>query len=177
MMAIEATCPQCSEENQYDVDLKGFLTPKPSDLFDSPLDVKDFLIYFQPVSYRTLNKQNQQAFEEQRLISMVTDAQLTDEEKTERFREAFSRLKEISFAVATNSIKMIKIKETDVEVTDRDFISEFINEVDRKVYGEIAKKINELDGIYDTDDINIKCNACEHQYTTPFVFDYSNFFV
>ena len=55
-LGIDSACPACSEENEYEVDLRLLLDDiKPQD-FSSPLTFGDLTVVFKPMSYEESNK-------------------------------------------------------------------------------------------------------------------------
>lgn len=67
-MDVNCTCPKCSHEDSFLLDLRSSIDMmKPAD-YRTPLTNRDMEIYFQPMTYKMLNQNNQLQFEEQKVL-------------------------------------------------------------------------------------------------------------
>ena len=116
-------------------------------------------------------------FQEQRILQVVQSDTLSEEEKTQQFDELFQRLIETGINQVGKSIAAIRLEDGTL-VENKEFIYEFLDNCDRSVWEAIK---NELDRIKSQDTYNkisIVCSneECGKEFTTPFVFEQTNFF-
>ena len=62
-------------------------------------------------------------------------------------------------------------------VTEREFIREWIDNVDRNVMESVVTHIDQNKNIWDTPKHHVKCENCEHEEDLSFDLDQTNFFV
>lgn len=175
-MDIETTCPHCAHDNEYELDLRVVLDSMRTPSFDDPIRVGELEIYCRPLSYRDLNNNNRQQFEDQRVIQAIPDSTLPDNEKLERLQAALKSLTELTVTAVAHSIAAIKTADT--LVVEREFIEEYVRKADRGVYQRIKDRIVELREETEPKPLTIKCQNpdCAEVYETPFTLDVSNFF-
>ena len=175
-MDYTSTCPKCKNADEYEIDLRQFMDmPVDMDMYSNPFDYKGMKIFVKPINYDTLNKQNLESFEQQRLVTMVNDADLSAEEKQRRFAEIFQNMTNYSVANIAGSIDKIVTPDGKV-VNNETHISDFVKNSERQFYEALKNHIQEVSKAVPSKDVTTNCSECQHQYITPFTFDQSNFF-
>lgn len=173
-MDFEVKCPKCSELTDYTNDLTQILDSIQAPNFGAPLVTEDLEIYLQPQSYRNMTETNIKAYQEQRMLMMVNDSNLTDEEKIKRFTEMFRELTDMTIAGMARNIRAIK---TDQDiVTEPEYIREFLENCSKPVWTAIEEKLQEFSRTMAMPDNHVICTSCKHEFDTPLTFDLSNFF-
>ena len=176
-MEFTSTCPHCGTQNEQAIDVSVILDKiGPAD-YSKPIQVNGLEITLKPQSYEDYNKNNLLNFQEQRILQVVSNESLSEEEKTKQFDELFQRLIETGINQVGKSIANITLDDGTV-VDDKDYIHEFLDNCDRSVWEAIK---NELDRIKSADTynkVNIVCSneECQKEFNTPFVFEQTNFF-
>jgi hypothetical protein len=176
-MEFTSTCPHCGTQNEQAIDVSVILDKiGPAD-YSKPIQVNGLQITLKPQSYEDYNKNNLLNFQEQRILQVVSNESLSEEEKTKQFDELFQRLIETGINQVGKSIANITLDDGTV-VDDKDYIHEFLDNCDRSVWEAIK---NELDRIKSADTynkVNIVCSneECQKEFNTPFVFEQTNFF-
>lgn len=176
-MEFTSTCPHCGTQNEQAVDVSVILDKiGPAD-YSKPVQVNGLTITLKPQSYEDYNKNNLLNFQEQRILQVVSNESLSEEEKTQQFDELFQRLIETGINQVGKSIANITLDDGTV-VDDKEYIHEFLDNCDRSVWEAIK---NELDRIKSADTYNkvdIVCSneECRKEFNTPFVFEQTNFF-
>ena len=72
-MDVNCQCPKCSNEDAFTIDLRSSIDAmKPAD-YKTPMKHRDMEIYFQPMTYKMLNQNNQLQFEEQKVLQSLAN--------------------------------------------------------------------------------------------------------
>lgn len=176
-MEFTTVCPHCQTKNEHAVDLSVMLDRiKPAD-WSQPVVADGLTITLKPQSYADYNKNNMINFEEQRIIQLVQDENLPEDEKTKQFDVLFQRLIETGISQVSKSISYITL-EDGTRVDRADFIREFLDNCDKKVWGLIKERLDGIKKLNNYTDLNLVCTnpECNKEYVTPFIFEQSNFF-
>lgn len=176
-MDFTSVCPHCGTKNEHAVDISVMLgNIVPAD-WSKTVDVNGLQIMLRPQTYEEYNKSNLVNFEEQRILQVVNDDTLTDEQKTEKFNTVFAKLIETGINQVSKSIAGIKLEDGAV-VDNRQFITEFLDNCDRSVWESIRLRLNEIKDSTVYNQITVACDnpECGKDFVTPFVFEQTNFF-
>ena len=175
-MEIDTTCPACKETATYSLDLRTILDQLKSPDYQKSVNIGDLNIFFKPLSYKQINENSVIQFEEQKLASVLEDAEMEEEEKLKRLSAAFASMTELSLKALTQNINYIKTPDNIVK--EEDFINDFLHNCDRVVYKRIKDYVIGMKNDNELKPLNIKCNEkdCGHEYEQPFTLDMSNFF-
>jgi hypothetical protein len=176
-MEYTSTCPECENQDNYEIDLRRFLEMS-VDIsgYKQPFDYKGMQIYLQPSNYYAMNLNNLEMFEQQRMMVVINDIDMNEEEKRQRFNEIFKRMTNYTVQNITSSINHIVTPEG-VQVSDRDQINEFVKHSERTFFEALRKRVKQVNEGIPEKTVHTKCDSCGHEYTTPFTFDPANFFV
>jgi hypothetical protein len=173
-MDITSTCPSCSNRNEYEIDLGSLLDQTSRWVFDTVLEIDDLVIHFKPITYKEMNVESLRQFEESKIMRIVNDNNISDEDKQKLFQEAFIKLTAHTVDLIGKTISQIDSPNGSTD--DPQFISEFIQNTSRKVFGAIQDHLDTQKQNNSFSDFEITCQNCENKYKTPIVFDNSNFF-
>lgn len=175
-MQFDSECPYCQNENSFGLDLRTVMDGITVPDYDKTVTIGDLEIYFKPLDYHEVNRNAMVQFEDQKLLEMLPNSDLPEEEKVRRINDAFLKLTSMTMTAIAQSIAMIRIG-TDV-VADAVHIEEFINNCDRSTFDHVRSHIIELKQSSELKPLKIKCQNpdCNKVYETPFTLDVSNFF-
>ena len=175
-MEYTSACPGCSETNEYEIDLRRFIDMQ-VDIsgYDHMTEYRDLRVKLKPATYRAINSNNMEQFEQQRMLAVVNATDLTEEEKLKQFNEVFSKLTGLHVRQMAETVEYIEMPDGTL-VSDRLFLNEFIEGADRKIIDVVQKHQKEINDGVPEKNIPTQCPDCQHSYTTPFTFDQSNFF-
>ena len=136
----------------------------------------DLELYFKPLDYEQVNRNAMVQFEDQKLLEILPNAEIPEEEKVQKLTAAFLKLTEMTMSALSQSIAMIRA-ETEI-VTDAAHIEEFVKNCDRDVFERIRDHIVALRDQSELKPLKIRCQnpECGKTYDTPFTLDVSNFF-
>jgi len=175
-MDYSSKCPKCENTDEYEIDLRQFLDmPVDMSIYDSPFEYKGMTVYIQPLNFENINQQNLETFEQQRLVMMVNNSELSTEDKQTRFHEIFSKMTEYTIKGVSGSIRKI-ITPDGVEVTDPKHHYEFVKGAERQFYDRLRKHVENVQKAIPEKTVSTNCSECNHSYDTPFTFDQANFF-
>jgi len=175
-MEYTSTCPKCENADNYEIDLRQFIDmPVNMAIYDNPFEYKGMKVFVQPIDYSTLNKQNLESFEQQRLVTMINNADLSAEDKQTRFNEIFQNMTNYTIANVAGSISKL-VTPDGVTVNNESHIEEFVKNSERMFYEALRKHIEEINKAVPAKNVTTNCAECNEQYITPFTFDQSNFF-
>lgn len=172
-MEIETTCPSCSEESKYDVDLIRLLSTKVNVDYDTPLSIGDLTIKFRPLSYHETNQNSMKQFEIQRFAATVGEFE-DDTLKQKVLQDALAQLNEMMLDIVTQTIESVTTPET--VVTDSEYIREFLAGCEAKTNKLIKEYSTEIRTKNETAPIDVKCIHCEHMYKQQLVLNFTDFF-
>lgn len=142
-MTISHKIPVINEEVDHDLNLTKLLDQQQSaHWIDQVVVNPDLIVYVKPLTYRHLTQTNIKSFETNRILNMVNDESIPDEQKLELFQSSFSTLTKITIDLMAQSIYKIEAGEN--VVTDPKFISEFIANADREIFNKVQSHLNDL---------------------------------
>jgi hypothetical protein len=173
-LEIGTTCPKCEEEAEYGVDLRIIIEQMDVGEYNSTINVGDLEIHIRPLTYKDINESSLVQFEEQKIASVLEDADMSEEKKLKLLSETFIKISNITITTMAKSVEYIKTPET--LVSDAEQIDEFLHECDRAIFETIKNKVLTLRSNSELKPLKIKCMECEHEYEQPFTLDMSNFF-
>ena len=173
-LEVGTTCPKCGTAADYTLDLRTVLDQVTMPDYSTTLTHGDLSIIFKPMDYRTQHEINMQQFEQQRLIQVIPNSDLPDDEKIQRLNEAVQKITELTVTTIQHSIAAIRTPQA--MVTELEFIAEFLTQCDRKIFNAIKEQVIKLRQQTDIKPMFIKCDNCGHEYEQPLTLDMASFF-
>lgn len=173
-MDISTKCPNCGHEADYALDLRHVLEGLQVPDFDTPLDVKGLQVYFAPMTYQQMNENSQLQFEDQKLMQVMQDSDMNEEEKIKRLSDSFLRITDLSVRSLAQSIGAIRTPQA--VVTEIEHIKEFLENCERDIFTQIRDRAIELRKTGELKPLKIKCTECGTEHEQVFTLDISNFF-
>ena len=171
---ISTTCPNCQEESEYGVDLRVILDNIEKPNYEQHLELGELKLYFQPMNYNQMNENNLRQFEEQRVLNIMQDQELTDQDKLNQMSQILLKITKITTDALAQNIKLIETPGD--TVTNPDQIREWLNNTDRNVFTRVRDHILQTKEASEIKPLEIKCQDCNHEYEQMFTLDMSNFF-
>jgi hypothetical protein len=173
--------PGTTEDVEYDIDLRMLLDQQHNNHWIEQVAINsEFIIYVKPLTYRHMTQTNLKSFETTRILNMVNDENMPDEKKLEMFNTSFNNLTKVTVDLMSSSV--YKIVTSSGEVTDTQYISEFINNADKELFDVVQKHLsalkenNELKPLkFETTEEQRAAGAPE-TYEIPINFNDSDFF-
>jgi uncharacterized protein (DUF983 family) len=174
-LEISSKCPKCGHDHMFTLDLRVALDGIKSGNYDQTVKAGDLEFFFSPLNYRQINEAGKIQFEDQKLIQLLSNADVPEEEKMLKLGEAFKRITHMTIRGIAQSISTIKT--ADAMVTELEHIEEFLNNCPKHIFDVIRDHVVKLRESTDLKPVHAKCEECGHEYDQPFSLDMSNFFV
>lgn len=175
-MTVNTSCNHCKEELEYAMDLRNLMSGINFPNYDKPVEIDNLAIFLKPASYKMMNLNNQEVYQQQRAIIAMRNQTLTEEEKEKIIKDALQRLTEITVNRMHEYVDKIMTPDGKL-VTDQEFIKEFIVNADRRTFNSLKDAIAEKNAEYQIPKVPITCTACGHEDSREVQFDPANFFV
>jgi hypothetical protein len=142
---------------------------------------ENLVVHVRPITYKTMTQGALQTFETQKIIQIVNDESVAEEDKIRIFKESFAKLNKLTLGVITESI--FNIESSNGGTSDRKHIQEFMDNVDKEIFDKVKGHIDILREhnaikplkIAVTDEMRA-IGITEEEIEVPLNFDPSNFF-
>lgn len=173
-MSVTHTCPGCQAENEYDIDLTKIVDHLSTCQYNNKITIDDLVIKIQPLTYKQGTEVNIKNFTLQQTLYKADE--LEDEaEKQKILNDLWKQIGEIQTEVYMASVESIDTPT--VSVTERNFITDFLNNCDRSIFDAIKKQIDLNKDIWKFSGFAVKCDACSKESNLTIELDPSTFFV
>jgi len=173
-MDIDTTCPNCKHTDEITLDLRAINDQiRPGD-YDKSLSIGNLEFYFRPINYKDINQNNQVQFEQQQALRIVSSDEIEESVKVEQLNRSMKVINELTLKTIAQSISAIKTP--DALVTEIEYIYEFLNNCDSKLFGQLRDYVIALKQASEIKPIDLTCPECSHKYTQPFTLDMVSFF-
>lgn len=181
MLDVNTVVPGLNEQKTYEADLRLVLDKLVSASFDPVCKINDDLeIRIRPLNYFEFTRNSTRSLEEQRIIQIVNDQQLTDDDKLEKFAVSFRKLTEITINMVSSGIEQVITP--DGAVTDSYFIQEFVDNADKEILKIIISHLDEQKKKFNIEPFRVQSTPEEiaagapAEFEVPIILDGSNFF-
>jgi hypothetical protein len=172
---IDSTCPECSTEHSYGLDLRSFMDQLKVTDYSQPFTLGDLTFYFKALNYREVTDNGLEQFEYQKTLQALNEANNMEErDKVSRLNSMMKNL--IAVTVKAMSQSIVEIRTQDTVVSDRLHIEEFLTQCDRAVFNQIRDHVIEIREENELQPLTITCPNCSHEYRQNFTLDMANFF-
>jgi len=173
-MDVTSTCPNCKNNNEFDLDLRIIMDSLKTPDYDTPLVLGDLTVTFMPLSYRQINQNSQMQFEDQKLMQALNSTDMDTEQRLAMLSESFKKITALTIRAIAVSISSIQTP--DALVTEPEFILEFLNNCEKDLFQQIRDHAIALRQAGEIKPLDIACSECSTKYTQDFSLDMSNFF-
>jgi hypothetical protein len=173
-MDIDTTCPSCKHTDEITLDLRAINDQiRPGD-YNKSLSIGNLEFYFKPINYKDVNQNNQVQFEQQQALRIVNSDEIEESVKVEQLNQSMRVINELTLKTIAQSISAIKTP--DALVTEIEYIYEFLNNCDSKLFAQLRDYVIALKQASEIKPIDLTCPECSHKYTQPFTLDMASFF-
>lgn len=173
-MAVNSTCPNCSEESDYDIDLRDVINKVKCPHY-TPFEFKQLTFQLKPQCYREMSNNSQMRFIEKSIQNALQNADISSEEKSQIIKEQIKKIEDFNYQLLTTSTDYIATPD-DQRVTDPDQLTEFYANAESAIIRRVKQEIESYVESAGIKPLDLKCNHCETEYQRELEFDYSNFF-
>lgn len=173
-MDVGSSCPACQTEGDYTLDLHTLLAGIKNLDFSKAVNHGDLEIYFKSIDYQTQNDLNTQQFEQQRIIQAAQQSTDSEEKKIEQINGALKEITKLTVITIVHSIAGIRTPTA--FVSEFEYIADFLNNCDRKLFGVIRDHVIQLREDSSLPPMPVTCSECNHEYTQTVTLDSTSFF-
>jgi hypothetical protein len=175
-MDMTSKCTHCDHENEHTVDLRVLLdSTKTVADYDQQTYLNGLVFEIQPQTFKDLNIASMIAFEQQKIVSVVGDSNLSDDDKKIQFQDSFNKLTDLNISTLVACIKSITI-EDGTKVSEKELIKDFLVHCDRKSYEGVRNLVMDILKNNALEPAPVTCLECEKDYKVNLEFNQSNFF-
>ena len=172
-MEIGTTCPACNEADEISVDLRRVNDMISVSDYDQVLNIGDLEIYFKPITYRTVNQNNQVQLEQQQAMQLI-NSDADEKIKIDQLNKSIAVINETTLNTVAQSIAAIKTPQA--MVTESEFIVDFLKNCDSKKFNQLRDYVIGLKQASEVKPLDLICKECSHKYKQAFTLDLSSFF-
>jgi len=175
-MDISSTCPNCSEEHDFGLDLRSVIDGIKTADFGQAFHQGDMTFHFRALSYKEMTDNSLQQFEQQQALRALSETEnIAESDRLKRMNTVMKNLVDVT--VKTISRSITEIRTPGAIVTEQPYIEEFILNCDRTVFNQIKDHVIKMRSDSELKPLEITCPSCTHQYQQIFTLDMANFFV
>ena len=181
MLDVTTVIPGLEEEKSYEADLRVVLDKLLNATFDPVCKVNDDLeLRLRPLTYQEFTKNSIRSTEEQRIIRIVNDDSMDDDDKLTKFAASFRKLTEITINMVSKGIESVITAEG--VVTDPEFIQEFVDNADKEILKSIIAHLDVQKQKFNIEPFKVQSTPEEVEagappmFEVPITLDGSNFF-
>lgn len=173
-MEISTTCPHCQNEADYGLDLRTVMEQMRAPDYSKSVQDGDLEIYFKPMTYKNLNDNNQRQFEEQKILQVLPNTDMPDEQRMTALSTALMKITEITVHALAQSISAVKTPSS--VVSEPEYIEDMLKHCDRRLFNKIRDHIINTKSQGEIQPLKLKCSACSKEYQQAITLDMTNFF-
>jgi len=179
---MDTTIKLAGEDFTYNVDLRKLLDSLYETVtWDERINIgKDVALYIKPINYKIISQSSIQNFETQKLMNLVNDSALTEEQKIATFRESFKKLTDITVGIINNSV--FRIESSTGSTDEPNDIAEFMDNCDKFVFDAVKERLEQLRERNSLKPVQVQATpemiaaGSDEFIEIPLIFDPSNFF-
>jgi hypothetical protein len=172
-MDLSVQCPACSTDDEISVDLRIINDRLRIGDYNHSLTIGDLEFWFQPINYKSVNKNSQMQLEQQQAMR-VMESDVDDKVKAEQLNRSMMLITETTTKTIAQSIAVIKTPQAMVQETE--YIIDFLKNCDSKIFNQLRDHVIKIKQQSDIQPLALTCKHCNHAYTQPFTLDLSSFF-
>lgn len=131
-------------EMDYQLDLRVLMDTLMNQIsWDPVIPVTDELtVFVKPLTYKQVSLAALQTFETQKIMQVVNDDKVSEEQKIKLFQESFKKLSDTTIETISDSID--RIDSSNGSTNNLNHIKEFVSNIDKDIFNIIEKHIKLL---------------------------------
>jgi hypothetical protein len=179
-LELTLTCPACSATVETTISIEPILetvTPL-EDHYDVTLD-NGLICDLKPYTFKDSQKAALAAFRETTELNNLINSESDELARLATFNKSFVAMAELNIEILSNAITKVTIPQDNgepVEVTEHEYIAEWVRGISKTHADVIIDKLNEINELGIDRDVDITCTECGHGFKTRVEFNPSNFF-
>jgi hypothetical protein len=170
---VSKTCTNCGTENDYDLPLNSIIDYFSNLKFNNKIVLDNQLeITIRPLKYSEMSYFSMENFKLQKILNQASD--LDEEGKKAKINEIYARLGELQLELLTFTVETVTVEST--VVTEKEYIGEWLKNVERTVFSDIKKRIEENKDQWEIPETPVVCTECNTENKIQLSLDQSSFF-
>jgi hypothetical protein len=172
---IDMKCPSCDELNMLEMDINRILGSVTVNHISNTLTLQDkFDVKLKPYNINDRTIIQIQQIQQERMIQELSDADLTDSERNEKFGKTFVDISTLTIDLMVNCITSVTYDGN--EITDVETIREWLHNISSEDYKEMKAHIEKISESGIDTKFKAVCQSCEHEWESEVDIDIANFF-
>lgn len=175
-LETEIKCPSCQHDNLFKLDLQYSLDNMsqldPEYVVNLPSGLS---VFVKPYGFPELVRGLHAQFEQSKITRSIESESISDDERIKLFATAFKELSIVTYTLMCNSIIKIVDESNNINVTEKEFIKDFLNNIDKKSADMISDQIKEINAIGIKRTFLARCDKCGHEWENELDFNPVNF--
>lgn len=175
-LETEMTCPSCKHENLFKLDLQYALDNMTYLEKEYVINLESGIsVFVKPYGFPELLRGLHAQFEQSKITRAIESENISDEQKMKMFTTAFTQMSLVTHELMLNSVVKVVNEQAGINVTDRQFIKEFLYNIEKKQVDQISDLIKEINQIGILKTFTAKCDKCGHEWESEIDFNPVNF--
>jgi hypothetical protein len=181
MLDVTTVVPGLNESKTYETDLRLVLDKLLSAAYEPICQINEELtVKLRPLCYAELTLNSIKTTEEQRLIRIVNDDSISEDQKLDQFRQSFRKLTDVTIGMISKGV--VEVVAPNGTVTDADFIREFVDNADKNFLKAVVNHLEEQKKKFEIEPFRIvtsdeeRAAGAPEVIEVPITLDSSNFF-
>jgi hypothetical protein len=171
-LSVSHRCSKCGTEHDYDISLTKFIEHYGTCEFNNRVVLDNLSVIIRPLNYKQNTDFALRNFGIQQKLYQLSS--LTNEEAQQSNKDLFEELVDLRNEIFAAGIESIDTGK--VVVTEREFINEWIVNVDLDVVDRVKEHMEKNRQAWIPPAQTVKCNECGHEDEVRIELDQSNFF-
>jgi RNase P subunit RPR2 len=172
---METTCKHCNETNNYEFDITSIIASAKPIIEDNIVIIDNAKIYCRPFTLKSQIKTNIQKFNHLRIEQLFNNKDFDQNKKIEMFNKIIKETTDLTFEIVSDNI--LKVVIDDLVVDNKQFINEWILNMEKATYYKIIEKIQDLSDNKMEKDIKTICNNCQQENNIEIDMNPMSFFI
>jgi hypothetical protein len=173
-MEFGTQCPKCQAESDRSLDLRLVLDGLKEPDYSQCIRHGDMEVYLRPMTYKNLTDNSMMQYENQKLLQVLPNAEVSENDKMTTMGAALLRITEVTIKALAQSIAVVKTPTA--MVSEPEFIEEMLHNCDRALFNQIREQIISLKSVAEMKPLHLNCDECNHEYEQQLTLDMSSFF-
>lgn len=131
-------------EMEYQIDLRVLMDRLMQQIKWEPVVpvTNELTVFVKPLNYKKISQSAIKTFETQKIMQVVNDEKMPEEQKIKLFKESFKNLSDATLGTISDSI--FRIDSVAGSTDNPEYISEFVNGIDKEIFNVIQKHLETL---------------------------------
>ena len=173
-MEFSSQCPACQAESDRSLDLRLVLDGLKEPDYSQCIRHGDMEVYLKPMTYKNLTDNSMMQYENQKLLQVLPNADVSENDKMTTMGAALLRITEVTIKALAQSVAVVKTPTA--MVSEPEFIEEMLHNCDRALFNQIRDQIIALKSVAEMKALHLTCDECNHEYEQQLTLDMSSFF-